>query len=95
MRKVKYKKWIPREYEEDSLNVRRPVIDTNCFQAEFANSGLFHQWGNAYMESDAGFGNYTIALIEIDNGEIIEVLPSNIKFDDRPGYIEKDNFSLL
>ena len=79
MRKVLFKKWIPREIEKFQLG-ERTKKGTGCFMEEFTEKGLFHQWAAAYEEGSAGFGNYTVALIELPNGEIVQMLPSNIKF---------------
>lgn len=65
MRKVKFKKW------ESAVG---------GFEKEFINDGIFHQWANNYTESEEGFGNYTVGLIELPDGTISEVLPTNIKF---------------
>lgn len=56
------------------------IPGTNCWEKCFPNEGLFHQWGNAYEEGNENFGNYTVALVEIEDGTIVEVLPGNIKF---------------
>ncbi len=77
LRKVMFKKWIAREYDADSKTTK---TGTNCWEPEFKNSGLFHKWGNAYEESIEGFGNYTVAIVELSDGTITEVFPSNIKF---------------
>lgn len=46
--------------------------------------GLFHQWGANYEEfCDAGPGNYTVALIELDDGKIVEGIPDTVVFLDR------------
>lgn len=79
MRKVKYKKWIPLIYTEDGA-FKRILENTNCWESDYFNDGLFHQWANSYEEFESGPGNYTIALVEIEDGTIIEVLPCNIKF---------------
>jgi hypothetical protein len=79
MRKVIFKKWIPARYEAGKS---KPVDGTNCWEENFLNVGVFHQWANAYEESSEGFGNYTVALVEVPDGTIVEVLPSNIKFID-------------
>ncbi len=75
MRKVKFNKYIPRVYEGSKAKE-----GTGCWEKDFPNDGLFHQWGNAYEESEYNFGNYTVALIELQDGTITEVLPRNIKF---------------
>ena len=45
--------------------------------------GLFHQWSNAYKEFESGPGNYTVALIELSDGTIEEVLPIHLTFIDK------------
>ncbi len=45
--------------------------------------GTFTQWGNAYEEFASGPGNYTIAIIELPNGEIATALPEDVIFLDR------------
>jgi hypothetical protein len=79
MRKVKFNKWIPRVDEPTHLGSRAKE-GTACWENGFPNEGLFHQWANAYEESTAGFGNFTVALVEIEDGTIVQVLPMNIKF---------------
>ncbi len=81
MKKVLFKKWIPRVEVGEGV-FKRTQEGTNCWEKEFQNHGVFHQWANAYEESDTGFGNYTVALIELPDGTIESVLPSNIKFVD-------------
>jgi len=88
MRKVKYKRWIPKTYrnEDDTVSENpksyKAVAETNtgCFESDFLSEGLFHQWAGAYEEFDNGAGNYTVALVEIFDGTIVEVLPKNLKF---------------
>lgn len=79
MRKVLFKKWIPAQHE----NGKR-VEGTNCYEKDFSNVGLFHQWGMAYEEFIDTVGNYTVGIIELPTGDIVEVTPSNIKFIDLP-----------
>lgn len=55
----------------------------NRFEDDFNQNGLFHKWGNNYEEFEVGPGNYIVAIVELDNGIIVEVLPKNIKFDDK------------
>lgn len=82
-RKVMFKKWIPIVYEKAELGTNRK-IGTGCWEDGFPNAGLFHQWAAAYEESSDGFGNYTVALVEMPDGTIEQVLPQNIKFVDLP-----------
>jgi hypothetical protein len=79
LRLVKFNKWIPRVDEKTSFG-SKAKDGTNCWETEFINEGIFHQWANAYEESSAGFGNYTVALVEIQDGTIVEVIPSKLKF---------------
>jgi len=79
MKKVLFKKWIPIVSEPQPFGSKAKE-GTNCWEKDFQNEGLFHQWANAYEEGDAGFGNYTVAIVEISDGTIQEVLPMNIKF---------------
>lgn len=89
LRKVMFKKWIARE-EIGEGALRRQKEGTNCWEPDFTNGGIFHQWASAYEEFESGAGNYTVALVELPNGEIKEVLPSNIKFMDIPNYTTTD-----
>lgn len=75
MRKVLFKKWIPGEYEGHLIKT-----GTNTWEAGFSGEGLFHCWGFGYEEFESGAGNYTYAIIELPDGTIEEVLPSNVKF---------------
>ena len=40
----------------------------------------FHAWGVSYEEWEDGVGNYSVALVELKDGAVVEVLPKNIKF---------------
>lgn len=80
MRKVLFKSWVPVKYQDAVNGVSRPVEGTGCWGKDFDNTGIFHQWANAFEESSAGFGNYTVALVELADGTIESVLPQNIKF---------------
>lgn len=56
----------------------------NCWEKDFTNEGLFHQWGCSYEEFESGAGNFTVAIVELTDGTIEQVLPSNLKFVDLP-----------
>ena len=46
--------------------------------------GLFHQVSNQYEDcGDAGVANYTVALIELSDGRIVEAIPDTVQFLDR------------
>ena len=86
MRKVLFRRWIPGIITKKGLITSftdvKYELGTNCW-SDFIHEGLFHQWANAYEEFENGPGNYTVALVEIQDGTIEEVLPSNILFIDR------------
>lgn len=44
--------------------------------------GYFHQWGCNYEEFENGPGNYSIAIVELTNGEIITPTLDDIQFLD-------------
>ena len=77
MRKVLIKEWIPAELIKEE-NWSYPKQGTACW-SEFKTEGLFHAWGVNSEEVEGGALNYSIGIIELSNGEIKEVLPSNIK----------------
>lgn len=56
--------------------------DTGCFEDEFINSGIFHQWVSNYEEFETGAGNFTVGIVELPNGTIEQVLPQHIQFLD-------------
>lgn len=81
MRKVLFKKWIPfKKAKQDGSNYESKVNGTGCFESEFTHEGLFHKWGSRYEEFEEGAGNETIAIVELSDGTIKEVLPKNIKY---------------
>ena len=48
--------------------------------------GLFHQWAQQYEDcGDAGIANYTVGLIELDDGRIVEVVPDTVVFTEPAG----------
>ena len=52
-------------------------------QWDWGNFGAFHQWGLAYEQFDNGVGNYTIALIETPDGNMVEAAPCYMRFTDK------------
>jgi len=86
MRKVQFKKWIPAEYPKGSHSANchqqefARLSNTGCWEPGFSRDGTFHQWAPGYEEFESGPGNYTVALVEIADGTIEEVLPTHIKF---------------
>lgn len=68
MRRVECKK-ITQEINGNIRNKREHTVN-----------GLFHQWGCSYEEFDSGPGNYTVAIVELEDGTIEEFMPHLIKF---------------
>lgn len=85
LRKVIFNKWIPRVDEKTELGTKAKE-GTNCWEKDFPNAGLFHQFGCSYEEFESGAGNFTVAIVELTDGTIEEVLPINLKFVDLPSY---------
>jgi len=77
MRKVLFRKWIPREMEPVIIN--KTKVGTGCW-SEFIHEGYFHQWGTTYEEMGSNVAVYSIAIIEIQSGTIEEVRPTDVKF---------------
>lgn len=50
----------------------------------FNYNGVFHQWGINYEEFDTGPGNYTVAIVELEGGRVVEVIPTRVQFLDPP-----------
>lgn len=58
-------------YERDGIY--RKTIETKV-------QGLFHQWGNEYEELDTGAGNYSVGLVELQDGTMETFIPQRIRF---------------
>lgn len=46
-------------------------------------TGLFHQWGSGFEEFESGPANYTVAIIELDNGSVVTTSPDKVIFLDK------------
>jgi hypothetical protein len=92
MRKVLFKKWIDEKYKPQDDYMTKPIKrnetleGTGCM-SDFINEGVFHQWGIGMqilkIEIIYGVNNSmlrTVGIIETEDGTIVEVLPSNMKF---------------
>lgn len=44
--------------------------------------GYFHKWGIDSEELDVGALNYTVGIVELPNGNVVTVMPDNIRFID-------------
>lgn len=45
--------------------------------------GMFHQFGFDYEEFESGPGNYTTAIVELEDGTVITPVAEMIRFDDK------------
>jgi len=48
--------------------------------------GNFHQFGTNYEEFETGVGNYSSAIVERDDGTVINIPAENIQFLDKPDF---------
>jgi len=70
---------------------KRPVIvfdlewnkDERRYDKHERCNGWFHAWGLSYEEFESGAGNYSTAIIELDNGEVLNHPAELIKFADK------------
>ena len=51
--------------------------------------GMFHQWASDFVEFETGPGNYTVALIELDDGRIVKGAADTVVFLDKAQEILK------
>lgn len=75
----------PRETEiENKINnknlrkVKGKYFEKNQW-CEF-NFGYFHTWGIEFEQIGIEVANYSIALVELEDGRIVKVLPENLLF---------------
>lgn len=84
MRKISFKQWIKAEYEtpeDESKKIKKP--GTGVYTDEFLGEGLFHGFVAETLEGSNGFGNTTMALIELEDGTITKSWPEHVKFIDK------------
>ncbi len=44
------------------------------------DNGSFHCWGKTYEESDNGGCEYTVAIVELPDGQVVTVNPDDLVF---------------
>ncbi len=67
------KEWIPWKSKEEPGHFE---------YSDSGSIGKFHTWGVTYEEFEAGPGNYSIAIVELEDGNIVTKAPDCIKFED-------------
>jgi len=71
---VDTKKWIPASESPSGKS----------FNQDVKFKGLFHEWGQEAVEAgEQGFGNFTVAIVEDESGQVHTVNPNDIKFLDK------------
>ncbi len=55
--------------------------------------GYFHKWGCSFEEFETGAGNYSVALVELPSGKIVEVLPNDLEFLDVKEFYAKEFYA--
>ena len=74
---IKNPEMITRGYCEKDNCKGYCTIESNV---EVEGYGYFHTWGVNYDEFENGPGNYTVAIVERENGKVEEILPKFIEF---------------
>lgn len=76
MRKVLFKRFIEVQWDEN----KKRVAGTGRLEDDYHHAGTFHQWGSDIVEDDRGFSSFTVAIIELADGTIEQVIPTRVKF---------------
>jgi hypothetical protein len=83
-RRVKYykKEWVPSTYHDGTTSKIKVM---GHYENKLAGEAFFHCWGCGYDELDNGndgscAGNYTVAILELDDGKVIDVVPDCVQF---------------
>lgn len=84
MRRVKYFKlnWIPSVWEKDpdKPSLSRKVPGSGVYEKELIGEATFHSWGVEHEEYDSGPGNLSTAIIELDDGTVVNHPVEQIQF---------------
>ncbi len=73
MRKVQYFEHVLEDTGEGAYKKKIAV-------AKFKGNALFHQFGMDYEEFETGAGNYSTAIIELEDGTVKNIPADMIKF---------------
>jgi hypothetical protein len=71
MRRVEIYKW-------------EKVAGQNTFDKMRISEGIFIRYGSDYQEFESGAGNFSTAIVEMDDGTVKNVPVDLIKFLDKP-----------
>lgn len=84
---VKYRKFIPAEYPEDTFTFKQ---GTNKM-SDFIFTGILIHWGVTFVECNNGVGQQTVAIVQDDNGYFHEVHPTDLQEYDQLKEWEAEN----
>jgi hypothetical protein len=73
---------MPRKREDSKLR-RVRVFKSDNGKKIPDGEGVFHRWGDEFVEYESGPANFTIAVIERDNGMVETPQASLIQFMDK------------
>ncbi len=78
---MKYRKVIVYKWQKSKNTKKSESIPIKIsYEKVKIGEGRFHQFGVCYEEVEAGCGGYSTAIVEMPNGEIINILLDLIKF---------------
>lgn len=67
--------------------------DNGKWITEEFDLGYFHKWGCNFEEFETSAGNYSVALVELPSGKIVEVYPKDLEFlDTKEFHVEELNY---
>lgn len=72
---VKYRKFIPAEYMEEEFATR--IKEGRM--SELIYRGVLVHWGVTFVECNNGVGQYTVAIVQDDDGYFHEVHPTDMQ----------------
>ena len=59
---------------------KREKLDTRWVYNDYEAEWLFHQWWYSYEEVWESAGNYSVAIVELEDWEIVLINPENVTF---------------
>lgn len=80
---------LDKTYKIKRQNKNRPCrVNTRIWKdAKFVDlvfDGIFHEWGSEAEDGgEHGFGNFSIGIVEAENGQVYTVNPNHIQFTDK------------